>query len=93
MDVGFGAGGPRQPMLLEDGWEVRQDFWGFRIEKREPWGWLMSSWEGGFVARELQFRSRLRHRAGHRRGELLYIPLHGHTLHTNASCKPTHPWR
>lgn len=47
MDVGFGAGGPRQPLLLTDGWEARGDFWGFRIEQREPWGWLMSSWEGG----------------------------------------------
>ena len=47
MDVGFGAGGPRQPLLLADGWEARGEFWGFRIERREPWGWLMASWEGG----------------------------------------------
>lgn len=43
MDVGFGAGGPRRPMLLEDGWEVGGDHWGYRIEQSEPWGWLMSS--------------------------------------------------
>lgn len=48
MDVGFGAGGPRQPMLLEDGWEVRREFWGFRLERRDPWDWLMSSWEDGW---------------------------------------------
>lgn len=46
VDVGFGGGGPRQPMLLEDGWEARDRFWGYRIERREPWGWLMSSFEG-----------------------------------------------
>lgn len=34
-------------VTLADGWEVRGEHWGFRIERREPWGWLMSSWEGG----------------------------------------------
>jgi N-hydroxyarylamine O-acetyltransferase len=47
MDVGFGAGGPRIPMLLEDGWEVAGDHWGYRLERREPWGWLMSSLTDG----------------------------------------------
>ena len=43
MDVGFGAGGPRRPLLLADGWETVGEHWGFRLERREPWGWLMSS--------------------------------------------------
>lgn len=46
MDAGFGAGGPRQPLALEDGFEARGEFWGYRIERREPWGWLMSSLDG-----------------------------------------------
>jgi N-hydroxyarylamine O-acetyltransferase len=47
LDAGFGAGGPRRPMLLEDGWEATGDFWGYRLERRAPWGWLMSSREDG----------------------------------------------
>jgi N-hydroxyarylamine O-acetyltransferase len=43
MDVGFGAGGPCRPMLLEEGWEVTGAHWGYRLERSEPWGWLMSS--------------------------------------------------
>ncbi len=43
MDVGFGGGGPRIPMLLEEGWCVTGENWGFRLERREPWGWLLQS--------------------------------------------------
>jgi N-hydroxyarylamine O-acetyltransferase len=46
MDAGFGAGGPRQPLVLEDGFEARGDGWGYRIERRAPWGWLMSTLDG-----------------------------------------------
>jgi N-hydroxyarylamine O-acetyltransferase len=47
VDVGFGASGPRVPMPLEAGSiETGQD-WAFRLERREPWGWMMQSKENG----------------------------------------------
>ncbi len=45
MDVGFGGGGPRMPMLLEAGWCQEDPHWGFRLEQREPWGWMLQSRE------------------------------------------------
>jgi N-hydroxyarylamine O-acetyltransferase len=48
MDAGFGAGGPRQPLALEHGFEARSEYWGYRIERKHPWGWLMSSFDGGW---------------------------------------------
>ena len=47
MDVGFGAGGPRVPLVLEEGWAGEGPGWGFRLQRREPWGWLMQSLEKG----------------------------------------------
>ena len=44
VDAGFGAGGPRFPMLLEDGWSHMQDGFGFRISRKDPYGWIMQSW-------------------------------------------------
>jgi N-hydroxyarylamine O-acetyltransferase len=48
VDAGFGAGGPRIPMLLKDGWTQVQDDSGFRIKKFEPYGWMMQSWESAW---------------------------------------------
>jgi N-hydroxyarylamine O-acetyltransferase len=45
VDAGFGAGGPRIPMLLKDGWTHRQDGYGIRISKKHPYGWIMQSRE------------------------------------------------
>ena len=44
-DAGFGAGGPRIPMLLKDGWTHKLDGYGIRIAKKHPYGWIMQSWE------------------------------------------------
>lgn len=46
VDAGFGASGPRQPLLLEDGFEASGEHWGYRIDRRPPWGWMMSTREG-----------------------------------------------
>ncbi len=43
MDVGFGAGGPRMPMLLSPGWQGESNLGAFRLEQREPYGWLLQS--------------------------------------------------
>jgi len=48
VDAGFGAGGPRFPILLEDGWSQMQDDMGFRIRRFEPYGWMIQSWEYGW---------------------------------------------
>ena len=45
VDVGFGGGGPRYPMLLKDGWERVEDFWGYRIAKDTNWGFMLQSLE------------------------------------------------
>ena len=47
VDVGFGAGGPRLPIPLEEGWVGEEAGWAFRLERREPWGWLLQSLENG----------------------------------------------
>ncbi|MCB1051631.1 MAG: arylamine N-acetyltransferase [Acidobacteria bacterium] len=46
VDAGFGAGGPRFPMLLADGWQRKEGHFGFRIRRQDPYGWLMQSWTG-----------------------------------------------
>jgi len=48
VDAGFGAGGPRFPMLLEDGWSHMHDGFGFRISRKDPYGWIMQSWESSW---------------------------------------------
>ncbi len=42
-DVGFGAGGPRSPMPLEEGRVEERGGWVARLIRREPWGWLMQT--------------------------------------------------
>ena len=48
VDAGFGAGGPRFPMLLKDGWTRMQNGFGFRILKKDPYGWIVQSWESSW---------------------------------------------
>jgi len=48
VDAGFGAGGPRFPMLLKDGWTRMQDGFGFRILRKDPYGWIVQSWESSW---------------------------------------------
>lgn len=43
VDAGFGAGGPRVPLLLEDGWRHDAPHWSFALEERPPWGTLLRS--------------------------------------------------
>jgi N-hydroxyarylamine O-acetyltransferase len=56
VDAGFGAGGPRFPMLLEDGWSLEQDGFGFRLSRDKTYGWLMqsreSSWKNSYSFEE-----------------------------------------
>ena len=48
VDAGFGAGGPRFPMLMKDGWSQIQDGFGFRVLKQDPYGWIVQSWESSW---------------------------------------------
>ncbi len=62
MDVGFGAGGPREPLPLREGvtdcgtsaFEVsRRDPWGWMLRTREPGGWKSSySFDMGLATAE-----------------------------------------
>jgi N-hydroxyarylamine O-acetyltransferase len=45
VDVGFGASGPRVPMPLEAGHIETGRNWAFRLERRDPWGWMLQSEE------------------------------------------------
>ena len=54
-DAGFGAGGPREPFPLEDGWEIRGPNFGFRLRREEPWGWMLSTLEGDEWKRSYSF--------------------------------------
>jgi len=47
MDVGFGGGGPRAPLRLEDGAVEEDAGFSYRIVSREPWGFMMQTREGG----------------------------------------------
>ena len=47
IDVGFGAGGLRCPMPLEDGYTAEGPGWSFRLQNREPLGFMMQSLEDG----------------------------------------------
>jgi len=48
VDAGFGAGGPRFPLLMEDGWSHRQDGFGFRVLQNDCYGWIVQSWESSW---------------------------------------------
>ena len=48
IDAGFGAGGPRFPMLMKDGWSHMQGGVGFRVLRKEPYGWIVQSWESSW---------------------------------------------
>ncbi len=43
VDVGFGAGGPRRPLPLQQGCAGEGPGWAYRLERREPWGWLLQT--------------------------------------------------
>jgi N-hydroxyarylamine O-acetyltransferase len=45
MDVGFGGGGPRAPMPLEEGRIEEDDGLAYRLIAREPWGYMMQTRE------------------------------------------------
>jgi N-hydroxyarylamine O-acetyltransferase len=47
IDVGFGAGGLRAPMPLETGRTQDGPGCAFRLERREPWGFLLRTREDG----------------------------------------------
>lgn len=47
VDAGFGAGGPREPLLLSDDRECRGKHWGYRLRTSEPWGTMLQSLERG----------------------------------------------
>jgi N-hydroxyarylamine O-acetyltransferase len=44
-DAGFGGGGPRQPLLLEEGASFDDGIQACRLSKRDPWGWVMQTRE------------------------------------------------
>lgn len=44
MDVGFGAGGPRAPLLLGEG-VTDCGVAGFELSRRDPWGWMLRTRE------------------------------------------------
>jgi len=46
MDVGFGAGGPRAPVLFQEG-VTDCGIASFELSRREPWGWMLSTLESG----------------------------------------------
>lgn len=48
VDAGFGAGGPRFPMRLEDGWSLEQEEFGFRIARDKSYGWMVQSRESSW---------------------------------------------
>ncbi|MCP5045683.1 MAG: arylamine N-acetyltransferase [bacterium] len=47
VDVGFGAGGLRAPILLEEGTYTLEEGYDFAMEYREPWGWMMKTFDNG----------------------------------------------
>lgn len=56
VDAGFGASGPRFPLLLEDGWSQLQSGFGFRVMKSDPYGWMVQSldptWKNSYSVEE-----------------------------------------
>jgi N-hydroxyarylamine O-acetyltransferase len=48
LDAGFGAGGPRFPMRLEDGWSDERNGFGFRIFRENSYGWMVQSRESAW---------------------------------------------
>jgi len=46
MDVGFGAGGPRAPLLLREG-VTDCGVASFELSRREPWDWMLRTREAG----------------------------------------------
>ena len=42
-DAGFGGGGPRQPLPLEEGASFDDGVQACRLTRREPWGWLLQT--------------------------------------------------
>ena len=47
VDVGFGAGGLRAPIRMEEGTYTLGEGYQFAMEYREPWGWFMKTFDNG----------------------------------------------
>lgn len=46
-DAGFGGGGPREPLLLEEGAFFDDGVQACRLRRVQPWGWLLQTLEQG----------------------------------------------
>lgn len=47
VDVGFGAGGLRSPLPLEEGVYKQESGMDIKLSKKEPWGWFMQTKDKG----------------------------------------------